>query len=79
MNVVFEAVFDCVLDFEWVWNFVYVLKNFNEVAKDLVSKILVEDQDLRLGCGSNGEENDFSALKKHPFFDGVDWIDLHLQ
>jgi len=37
-------------------------------AKDLIKKLLVKDQDLRLG--SNGG---FEAIKNHPFFKGFDF------
>jgi hypothetical protein len=31
---------------------------------------------MRLGCGVKGSDNDFHALKSHPFFEGVDWENL---
>ena len=40
-----------------------------EQAKDLISKLLEIDPNKRLGC----EENGWEDVKKHPFFNGVDW------
>ena len=51
-------------------------KGFPEVAKDLISKLLVLNPDERLGCDAMGG---FDGLKSHPFFEGIDWKDLHLQ
>lgn len=44
--------------------------NFPEVAKDLVDKLLVHDQEERLGAGS------LSELKSHPFFQGIKWSNV---
>lgn len=30
----------------------------------------------RLGAGPPGSQNDFKALKSHPFFNGVDWENI---
>jgi hypothetical protein len=38
-------------------------------------KLLNKDPNQRLGCG--GEGNDFTALKSHPFFNSIDWDNLH--
>jgi len=43
------------------------------VAKDLIEKLLEADPLLRLGVGEEG----LQLLKKHPFFDGIDWANLH--
>ena len=40
----------------------------SENAKDLISKLLIKDQDLRLGT-----EGGFETIKKHPFFKGFDF------
>ena len=40
----------------------------SENAKDLISKLLIKDQDLRLGA-----EGGFETIKKHPFFKGFDF------
>ena len=40
----------------------------SEDAKDLISKLLIKDQDLRLGA-----EGGFETIKKHPFFKGFDF------
>ncbi|KAI9209429.1 kinase-like domain-containing protein [Polychytrium aggregatum] len=43
---------------------------FDPVAKDLVEKILVLDQETRYTL---------EDIKAHEFFKGFDWVDLHLQ
>ena len=40
----------------------------SENAKDLISKLLIKDQDLRLGA-----DGGFETIKKHPFFKGFDF------
>ena len=45
-----------------------------DIAKDLIQKLLVLDYKERLGYG---EENDnYSSIRSHPFFDGIDWETL---
>jgi 3-phosphoinositide dependent protein kinase-1 len=51
--------------------------NFPESARDLINSLLVKDPSKRLGSGSKGEENNFQALKSHPFFTGVAWDELN--
>mmetsp|Transcript_29627 Transcript_29627/g.64665 ORF Transcript_29627/g.64665 Transcript_29627/m.64665 type:complete len:494 (-) Transcript_29627:208-1689(-) len=46
-----------------------------EAAKDLILKLLVTDQDQRLGAGPRGQEE----LRSHPFFEGVDWENIRQQ
>jgi 3-phosphoinositide dependent protein kinase-1 len=41
-------------------------------AVDLVSKLLNTDPSQRLGAGRPDSSNDYEALKRHPFFDGLD-------
>lgn len=36
---------------------------------DLIRKILVKDNQKRIGYGENG----YSDIKKHPFFEDIDW------
>lgn len=48
-------------------------KGFPEVAKDLVEQLLVLDPEKRLGAKDSGE------LKKHPFFEGIDFATLPTQ
>ena len=50
---------------------------FNEEAKDLINSLLIADPNKRLGSGSKGEENDFKALKYHPFFTGLDFEEIN--
>lgn len=49
------------------------------MAKDLVKKLFVYEPEKRLGAGKQGSKNDFKALKKHAFFDGVNFSDMNLQ
>ncbi|XP_055327459.1 3-phosphoinositide-dependent protein kinase 1-like [Paramacrobiotus metropolitanus] len=48
---------------------------FNDVAKDLVQKLLDEDSKRRLGCPEMGG---YPTLKAHPFYEGLPWEKLHL-
>ena len=43
-------------------------KKISEEAKDLIKKLLVKNQDLRLGS-----EGGFQTIKNHPFFKGFDF------
>ena len=45
-------------------------------AADLIGKLLVAEPEDRLGCGPEGHEAGFAAIKAHPFFAGVDWANL---
>ncbi|OQV21144.1 3-phosphoinositide-dependent protein kinase 1 [Hypsibius exemplaris] len=47
---------------------------FNPTAKDLVHKLLEKDGSKRLGCDEMGG---YGPLKAHPFFEGLDWENLH--
>mmetsp|Transcript_66537 Transcript_66537/g.100267 ORF Transcript_66537/g.100267 Transcript_66537/m.100267 type:complete len:307 (-) Transcript_66537:11-931(-) len=49
-------------------------ENFPEQAKDLVDQLLVINQDERIGY-----RNGYDELKAHPFFEGIDWDDIHNQ
>jgi len=44
----------------------------------LIAKLLLLDKNKRLGAGKSGTKNDYNALKKHPFFKGIDFKDMHL-
>lgn len=54
-------------------DFVYP-ENFPESAKDLIDQLLVIDQEQRIGY-----RNGYSELKEHPFFEGIDWENIHNQ
>ena len=43
-------------------------RNFNELAKDLIKKLLVPNPLKRLGS-----EGDSESIKKHPYFKGINW------
>ncbi|CAL9229147.1 unnamed protein product [Arabidopsis halleri] len=49
--------------------------HFSEEARDLIDRLLDTDPSRRPGAGSEG----YAALKKHPFFNGVDWKNLRSQ
>ncbi|GAB9473927.1 hypothetical protein Gpo141_00011071 [Globisporangium polare] len=49
---------------------------FPDVARDLVDKVLLQEPKERLGAGSEEDGNGYSALKAHPFFDGIHWETL---
>jgi len=66
----------------------------DSIVKDLIQKLLVKEPEQRLGAGPKGifsgpnhskinpfigSENDYRALKGHPFFSGVDFANLHKQ
>lgn len=51
--------------------------DFPEKAKDLVKCLLINDPKERLGSGSKGEENNYKALKLHPFFTGIDFDSIY--
>ena len=47
-------------------------RHMDEDAKDLINQLLVPEPKKRLGYGPNGAEK----IKKHPFFEGVNWDDV---
>lgn len=49
--------------------------NFSPELKHLLESLLQRDVDKRLGCGGSGAEE----LKNHPFFTGVDWVQVYQQ
>ncbi|KAK7279521.1 hypothetical protein RJT34_24574 [Clitoria ternatea] len=48
---------------------------FSEEARDLIDRLLDLDPSRRPGAGADG----YAALKRHPFFKGVDWNNLRAQ
>ena len=46
--------------------------NFSDEAKDLITKLLDLDPKKRIGAGNKGFDN----LKKHKYFEGINWDDL---
>uniref|UniRef100_A0A673CKB4 Ribosomal protein S6 kinase n=1 Tax=Sphaeramia orbicularis TaxID=375764 RepID=A0A673CKB4_9TELE len=47
-------------------------KDMGSLAKDLIQRLLIKDPKKRLGSGPNGAEN----VKKHPFYQKINWEDL---
>ncbi|XP_020249072.1 3-phosphoinositide-dependent protein kinase 1-like [Asparagus officinalis] len=46
---------------------------FSDEAQNLIDKLLDMEPTKRLGAGPGG----YAALKKHPFFKGINWKNLH--
>lgn len=44
-------------------------------AKDLISKLLTNDPDERLGSGERGVDE----IKDHPFFSNINWTDMYMK
>ncbi len=49
----------------------------SEEAKDLIDRLLQLESNERLGAGRPGTDNDFHALKWHPFFKGINFTKLN--
>jgi len=49
--------------------------NFSIELKNLLESLLQRDVDHRLGCCGGGS----TELKNHPFFNGVDWVQVYQQ
>mmetsp|Transcript_27925 Transcript_27925/g.24585 ORF Transcript_27925/g.24585 Transcript_27925/m.24585 type:complete len:98 (-) Transcript_27925:909-1202(-) len=49
------------------------------LVKDICEKLLVRDPSKRLGAGIKGGDNDYSKLKAHPLFEGINWENMHQQ
>ncbi|XP_061825161.1 ribosomal protein S6 kinase alpha-5 [Nerophis lumbriciformis] len=47
-------------------------KDMSPLAKDIIQRLLTKDPKKRLGSGPNGVEN----VKKHPFYQKINWEDL---
>jgi serine/threonine protein kinase len=56
-----------------------ISKDLPDDVRDLISKLLVEDPEKRLGVSENGTEYDFEALKSHIFFKDILFEDIHMQ
>eukprot|EP00742_Colponemidia_sp_Colp-10_P002986 GILJ01003186.1.p1 GENE.GILJ01003186.1~~GILJ01003186.1.p1 ORF type:complete len:502 (+),score=48.27 GILJ01003186.1:46-1506(+) len=56
-------------------NFVFTT-SFDAHACDLIDKLLQLDPNQRLGAGEDPDHG-FGALKRHPFFEGLDFDHLH--
>jgi serine/threonine protein kinase len=54
-------------------------EGMNEYAKDLIDKLLQKEPRYRLGSGPLNSDNDFDALKRHPFFEGINFESLNSQ
>jgi serine/threonine protein kinase len=47
--------------------------DFDDNSKDLITKLLNRDPEMRLGAGFYGSDYDYQALKSHPFFQRLDF------
>lgn len=47
-----------------------------EVAASLIRSLIKRDPNSRLGAGPPGSENDYNALKRHEFFQNVDFLTI---
>ena len=64
-----------------------IFKKIPPAAKDLISRLLQRIPSERIGAGptgkfyiiQSGSENDFSAIKNHEFFKGIDFNALENQ
>jgi serine/threonine protein kinase len=56
-----------------------VKSDLPEDVQDLIHQLLKENPSDRIGSGGLGSNNDFSALKSHPFFKGINFDKLHSQ
>jgi serine/threonine protein kinase len=66
------------LIFNRIENIEYFLdENLNEDIKDIIKKLLVRNPMERLGYGPKEFNLDFSALKSHCFFKGINWDNLN--
>eukprot|EP01016_Furgasonia_blochmanni_P055827 TRINITY_DN9404_c0_g1_i7.p1 TRINITY_DN9404_c0_g1~~TRINITY_DN9404_c0_g1_i7.p1 ORF type:complete len:557 (-),score=52.58 TRINITY_DN9404_c0_g1_i7:651-2321(-) len=66
------------LTFQRIKNLDYKLpQNMPDDMKSLVSSLLKRDPRERLGAGERGTANDYAALKRHPFFAGIDFENIH--
>jgi hypothetical protein len=69
-----EVIFNNILNFK-----ISISKDIPECAQDLLRKILIDCPKQRLGAGKPGSNNDINALKKHEFFKGINFEELHLK
>lgn len=51
-------------------------QNLSENTKDIINKLLVNDPKKRLGGGSKEDNLDINALKRHKFFENINFDDL---
>jgi 3-phosphoinositide dependent protein kinase-1 len=67
--LIFQKVIECEYSFP---------EEFDELAKDLITKLLVFEPKQRLG-GSDDSESRYHSIRSHPFFEGIQWNNLHKQ
>ena len=51
-------------------------QNLSENTKDIINKLLIFDPKKRLGGGSKEDNLDMNALKRHKFFENINFNDL---
>ncbi|GAN09504.1 3-phosphoinositide-dependent protein kinase 1-like isoform X3 [Mucor ambiguus] len=69
----FKAATDYLI-FQKIKSLDYVMPDgFSPEAKDIVQRLLTSDPEKRFGSAATGG---ISAIKEHPFFEGVDWENI---
>ena len=51
-------------------------KELDKETIDIIDKLLQLNHEARLGAGEPGSKNDYAALKRHPYFKGIDFATL---
>lgn len=51
-------------------------RTMDQHAADLIQNLIVMNPLERLGSGVEGTNLDYKSLKKHPFFNGIDWTGI---
>jgi serine/threonine protein kinase len=64
-------VFDNILNMRFT-----ISKDLPEIVQDLLTRLLVENPEKRLGAGIKGGDFDFQSLKSHDFFRGINFNSL---
>ena len=67
-----EGIFNNILTFNIEWPQVGEEEDcISPNAYDLIQKLLTSDYNKRIG------HTDFQEIKKHPFFKGIDWVNIY--
>lgn len=63
--------FDIIMKREFNWP-----EGMDEDCKDLINKLLQLEPMKRLGAGRPGSGNSYEDLMLHPFFKGINWLEI---